>query len=153
MTKPTSIIETIARGFLVSPRGVLVCSPASRVNCYLPGGHIEFGETGATALARELCEELGVRITVHEFLGAGENAFEQKKGEIHHEINLYYRMTCATIARRATLTSLEQHINFAWLPVDAFEDANLLPISLHSLIPHWLRDGLPRYSTDGLPLK
>ena len=84
-------IETIARGVCVRDGKLLVCRAKGAKSCYLPGGHIEFGETGRQALVREMKEETGLAATTGDFLGVVENAFEQH-GKPHAEINLVYAM-------------------------------------------------------------
>ena len=84
-------IETIARGVCVKDGKVLLCLPKDRSYSYLPGGHIEFGETGREALVREMKEETGLDATAGELLGVVESSFVQK-GERHCEINLIYEM-------------------------------------------------------------
>ncbi len=49
------------------------------------GGHVEFGETAAIALAREIAEELGAAITGIALLGVLESLFEYG-GRPQHEI-------------------------------------------------------------------
>lgn len=55
----------------------------------LPGGGIEFGETAAEALKREIAEEIGIDINVGQKLGVYENIFTfgNQKG---HEIMILY---------------------------------------------------------------
>ncbi|HSO16245.1 MAG TPA: NUDIX domain-containing protein [Arthrobacter sp.] len=59
----------IAVGALVGPLGVLMCHRRPSLQRYpakwdFPGGHIEDGETAGEALARELLEEVNIRIVV-----------------------------------------------------------------------------------------
>ena len=82
-------IETVARGVCIHKGKVLLCRSKGGTTSYLPGGHIEFGETGREALVREVKEELGVGSTTGKFLGVVENTFMQK-GQKHAEINLVY---------------------------------------------------------------
>ena len=84
-------IETIARGVCVADGKILLCFPKDRSYAYLPGGHIEFGETGRVALVREMKEETGLDATAGDLLGVVESSFVQK-GEQHCEINLIYKM-------------------------------------------------------------
>ncbi|MBX7212824.1 MAG: NUDIX domain-containing protein [Thermoflexales bacterium] len=133
-------IEIIARGVLIGPRGVLLCRPSSGGYCYLPGGHIEFGETAHTALEREIMEELGMKAKADRFLGAIECAFSQRHGSgerRHHEINLVYALSSSLITRRANLTSAEPDIEFFWHSAHALAEVNLLPRQLRLLVPRW----------------
>jgi 8-oxo-dGTP pyrophosphatase MutT (NUDIX family) len=57
--------------------------------CRPIGGGIEFGETGATAVAREVREELSCEVTNLQLLGALENIFTYN-GSPGHEIVLIY---------------------------------------------------------------
>lgn len=130
-------IEVIARGVLIGPRGVLLCRSVGADYAYLPGGHIEFGESAAVALARELEEEMGAKVKVEGFLGAIESSFIQK-GSLHHEISLMFEMTSGAIARRAKPASIEPHIEFFWQPARELRAANVLPRALCDMIPKWL---------------
>ena len=116
-------IETIARGVAIVGDRLLVCRAKGAETCYLPGGHIEFGETGRTALVREILEELGVSSTTGKFLGVVENSFLQH-GKPHAEINLVYELKFESIPEAK---AKEDWIEFVWWPLSALDEANLLP--------------------------
>ena len=118
-------IETIARGVCLKDGKVLLCYPKDRSYSYLPGGHIEFGETGREALVREMKEETGLDASAGDLLGVVESSFVQK-GERHCEINLIYKMEIERGSGLPT-ASLEDWICFDWVDCDKLDSANLLP--------------------------
>ena len=123
-------IETIARGVCIRNGKVLLCLPKDRSYSYLPGGHIEFGETGREALVREMKEETGLDATAGDLLGVVESSFVQK-GEKHCEINLIYEMRIESKSEvevgQRTVQSLESWICFDWVECDKMGSVNLLP--------------------------
>ena len=125
-------IETIARGVCIIDGKVLLCLPKDRSYSYLPGGHIEFGETGREALVREMKEETGLDATAGDLLGVVESSFVQK-GEKHCEINLIYEMRVERVEgvekveRVEKVESQEDWICFDWVDCDKIDSANLLP--------------------------
>ena len=127
-------IETIARGVAVRDGKVLLCRAKGGQSTYLPGGHIEFGETGREALVREVKEELGTDSTAGEFLGVVENSFDQH-GKRHCEINLVYRLDLASDAAE----SQEDWIAFEWCDLAELPKANLLPGEMGDLLKALVR--------------
>ena len=125
-------IETIARGVCVDGGKILLCRAKGGKSTYLPGGHIEFGETGRRALVREVKEELGVDSATGAFLGALENSFLQN-GKPHAEINLIYELKLDDAAGATCLKSREEWIEFEWFGLNELDSANLLPESLRCL--------------------
>ena len=121
-------IETIARGVCIRNGRVLLCLPKDRSYSYLPGGHIEFGETGREALVREMKEETGLDATAGDLLGVVESSFVQK-GEKHCEINLIYEMKVEVEGkgRQWNVSSCEDWICFDWVECDKIDSVNLLP--------------------------
>ena len=121
-------IETIARGVCVVDGRILLCFPKDRSYAYLPGGHIEFGETGRVALVREMKEETGLDATAGDLLGVVESSFVQK-GERHCEINLVYKMEVKpkSEVEQRNVQSLESWICFDWVPFGKLGAVNLLP--------------------------
>ena len=122
------LVETIARGVAVRDGKVLVCRAKGGKSTYLPGGHIEFGETAAEALVREVREELGVESQAEKFLGVVENSFLQH-GRPHSEINLVYALELAPDAANDPV-ALEDWIEFEWREIAELESANLLPAEM-----------------------
>ena len=120
-------IEIIARGVCVQEGKILLCRAKGGATTYLPGGHVEFGETGRQALVREVKEEMGVDAETGAFLGVVENAFEQH-GKPHAEVNLVYELKVppATLAR-----ACEDWIEFEWRDLTHLDD--LLPTAFRRL--------------------
>lgn len=125
-------IETIARGVCVKDGKLLLCRAKGGKSTYLPGGHIEFGETGRAALVREVKEELGVGASAGAFLGALENSFVQN-GKPHAEINLVYELELADGTDAGKLESQEDWIEFEWRDLKELDSANLLPEGFRAL--------------------
>lgn len=125
-------IESIARGVCVRDGKLLLCRAKGGKSTYLPGGHIEFGETGRAALVREMKEELGVDSSTGVFLGALENSFLQN-GKPHAEINLIYELKLADGVEVESMKSQEDWIEFIWQDLNDLESANLLPEAFRDL--------------------
>ena len=123
-------IETIARGVCIRNGRVLLCLPKDKSYAYLPGGHIEFGETGRVALVREMKEETGLDTTAGELIGVVESSFMQK-GEKHCEINLIYEMSLVSgLSSSSPVSALEDWICFEWIDCDKIDSVNLLPAEM-----------------------
>lgn len=121
--------EVIARGLLIENGSVLVCRNIAKGYAYLPGGHIDPGETAAAALAREFTEECGLAVTVGDCLLVSELLADGP-----HEINLVFH-----VERRGddAVESSEDHIAFDWLDLGAVVDADLRPTSIRA----WIASG------------
>jgi len=122
-------IETIARGVCVKDGKVLLCRGKGAASTYLPGGHIEFGETGAEALVREMKEETGLDSTAGKFLGVVESSFLQH-GVKHCEINLIYELDLED----RDVAAQEDWIGFEWRAVGDLDAANLLPAEMKGYV-------------------
>jgi len=102
-------------------------------NVYLPGGHVEAGEGMKHALARELDEELGVKVEVGDFLGALEHSW--KVAGVHsHEINHCFVVTSPELVVSHAPKSREDHVEFFWLLPSEFEARNLQPAPLRRML-------------------
>lgn len=122
-------IETIVRGVAVVDGRILLCRAKGGSSSYLPGGHIEFGESAREALVREIREEMGVESETGRFLGVVENSFMQH-GKPHSEINLVFELKFADLP---AAEAKEDWIEFEWCELGKLGQANLLPADFNVL--------------------
>lgn len=122
-------IEFLARGLLVVNGRVLLCRNVDGGYRYLPGGHVEPGESAAAALAREFLEESGVEVRVGGLILASEHGFVQG-GRRRHEINLVFHVEHGEGSFLDYWPSLEPDIAFDWVALADLGSADLRPVSL-----------------------
>lgn len=119
MLPPPTAIEFLARAMIVVSGRMLVCRDRRHGHCYLPGGHVEPGESASEATERELQEEMGLSVEVGLPLLAWEARFTQR-GKPRHEFTLVFHVEPrAPLADAEAPASLESHLAFEFVaPVD-----------------------------------
>ncbi|MCX6096712.1 MAG: NUDIX domain-containing protein [Candidatus Bipolaricaulota bacterium] len=130
----TRAIEVLARGVQVQDDRILLCRSLTQGHLYLPGGHVESGESIREALEREIEEELGAEVEVGPFLGLLEYSFHDGK-EKHAELSVLF-----AIRGVGALRSREREIEFVWQRLSELNSLPLLPEPLVELLPRWLDD-------------
>ncbi len=132
-----SPLELIVRGVCIHEGMLLLCRNRKVGNVFLPGGHIEPGESAVDALQREIREELAVESTAGRFLGAAESRFVQKGVEVC-ELNLVFiaHIACGEVSTRPQ--SVETHIEFFWCPLAQVKESGMLPSSLAVRLQGWI---------------
>ncbi len=130
---PSRPIEIIARAVLRRGPRILVCRNIAGGYVYLPGGHVEFGEPAAAALARELTEECGLAVRVGGLALVTEGVFTTGK-KTHHEINLVFHVEHDA---SDPLRSREPDLSFEWVNLAALPDIDLRPMAIKT----WLAAG------------
>lgn len=126
-------IEIIARGVLLHGSRVLLCRNVKHGYLYLPGGHVEFGESAAAALAREFMEESGLRVTVGDLLMVDEGRFETGK-RAHHEINLTFHVELAGGPTPKVVRSREDNLELPWIELAAIVDLDVRPVAAKAFL-------------------
>jgi 8-oxo-dGTP diphosphatase len=123
-------IELIVRAVITRGSRLLLAQPTGRTWYFLPGGHVEPGESAAEALRRELEEELGVsEVQVGSVLAVAENRYADEQGE-HHELNLVHRVTIS----EAIGGSREAHLAFRWLELAELGTVEVRPSAMAELL-------------------
>jgi len=117
----------IVRGIIRDGENLLLCKQKDGEYTFLLGGHIDFGEAAKVALAREIKEEIGAYVSVGEFRGAIENAWDD-----HCEISLVFDVK-HDLSKDDTpqpASPEEEHLAFLWVHQDDLKQYNLLPTPL-----------------------
>lgn len=122
-------IEIIIRAIIINQGRILLCKNKGKNYYFFPGGHLEFGESIKTAIARELYEELGAKVKNCKFLDLVENIFVENKIK-HHEINLVYIVDLQKIKSQ----SRESHLEFVWMDKKQFNKAAIKPAVLKNML-------------------
>jgi 8-oxo-dGTP diphosphatase len=120
-------IETIARCVILREDAVLLCGAldgqGNAKYWYLPGGHVEPGETAREAVAREMVEEAGVEVEVGACALVSENHFTQVKAKSGTEVRRHeYTFVFLANTPATTIESREHDLRFAWFPLTTLAD-------------------------------
>ncbi|MGG0186620.1 NUDIX domain-containing protein [Bacillus rhizoplanae] len=103
----------IVRGVLIKD-GKLLVAHFKGHHSFLPGGHIELGESVENALIREWEEEIGADCSIEKFLGVIENQW--KDGDtLHYEINHVFKVSSDELKVEIPPKSRESHLDFYWI--------------------------------------
>ncbi len=135
-------IEICVRAIINSRGRILVCWHKEKKYHFLPGGHVEFGETAELALVRELKEELDIVVKNLIFIGVIENIYKEEREKHrehrwkHHEINLVFNVSVERVKDK----SLENHIDFVFLNKKDFARKKVFPITLKKAVIEWLKN-------------
>ncbi len=144
-------IELISRGILQIEGHFLLCVNRKGGYAYLPGGHVEFGESATEALEREFLEETGLRTRTGKLLAVSEASFKQKK-KARHEVNLVFHVELATRNRSSPLPvieSLENDIEFRWASQAELRRLDVRPSSAKAMLLKRSISGSPvRFDSD-----
>jgi 8-oxo-dGTP diphosphatase len=126
----------LCRGIIEVEGMVLLAHQIGAAHTFLPGGHIDLGESAETALIREIREETGKVAAISYFIGAVEAGWKEE-GMTHHEINLVFQAEMAGVDNKEPIKSLESHIEFLWADIQHLESHNLLPKAMIRCLLTW----------------
>lgn len=138
---PRSHIHVLARGLLVRGEEIILCRVKDAKWFFLPGGHVEDGESARNSLLRELKEEIGDGdYDISSFIGACENIFSLEENLFQHEINIVFKVNVPSTLKVGTK---EDHIEFVTIPKGTLKDYKILPAPLKEGLMTWLETNEP----------
>lgn len=130
-------IHLLVRALILKGNQILLTKGVGSKFTFLPGGHIEVGESAKKSLERELKEEMGIEVRVGKYLGALEHSFSLDDG-FQHEINHIFLVELVNNEQK--IKSKEEHLNFLWVNVDEINENNLEPAPLRKIIPKIIKN-------------
>ncbi len=128
--------EVIARALILKNNKILICKRKDRDYYFLPGGHVEFGETTKEAIIREIKEERDRTLKNVSFIGIVENNYEEESIK-RHEINIIFE---AEEEEKEKSMSAEDHLIFEFLDYNGFKEKNIKPEILKTKIIEYIND-------------
>jgi len=135
-------IHVLSRAIVLDEEHILLCKTLDLPKSFyfLPGGHIEHGESAEVALLRELREESGAEAMIKKFLGCLEYSFEPGHSSIchNHEYSFIFEAESPVLKIGKQIPKLENHIELLWLPLGKISEIDFRPEPLRTLIPGWL---------------
>ena len=137
---PQSRIHVIARAILLQDDKIVLCRVKGEEKFFLPGGHVENGETIKQALLRELEEEIGsYDYQLIAFAGVCEGIFSGEKDALQQEVNLLFEVHMSG----GQIISKEDHIEFISMDRAALEECEIMPTGIKEGMLEWLDHKMP----------
>jgi ADP-ribose pyrophosphatase YjhB (NUDIX family) len=109
----------------------------------LPGGHVEFGETLAECLSREIFEESGLNVEADKLVYVHENFYTLNRVTTH-EVGFYFLVDLNSEFprpdREGYVPSHESHIRMRLVGLDRFRGLAIQPAFLRERLPADAKD-------------
>jgi 8-oxo-dGTP pyrophosphatase MutT (NUDIX family) len=143
-SSPENSFKLRAAAFVRDADHLLICAVEDLDGWFLPGGKVQFGESSATALARELTEEFGVECAV----GQPALIAESVRGEgqtVHQEVCFYYEVAWpADVPRDIVHVNAAERHSFAWVRIEELTGMTFMP---REIVGHLIgHEAGPRYA-------
>jgi len=135
-------IHVTTRAAIIDLDQILLCKTTDLASnfYFMPGGHIEHGESAENALLRELVEETGSNGKIKRLLGMMEYSFEPGHSSIchNHEYSFYFEVNLDNLSYGDNLPKLEDNIDLVWVKIEELLNLDFRPEPIARLLPTWL---------------
>ena len=135
-------IHVLSRAVIFHDSKVLLCKTIDpNISIYfLPGGHIEHGESAEACCIRELKEETNANCKIKRFLGCLEYSFVPLHHNIchSHEYNIIFEVESEFLKSSEKIICPENHIELVWMPIHKLCEIDFRPEPLQTLLLSWL---------------
>ena len=135
-------IHVLSRAVVLEDSQLLVCKTQDLPKnfYFLPGGHVEHGESAEQGLLREMVEEAQAECRFKRFLGCLEYAFEPGHSSIchNHEYTFIFQLESDTLKPNLPLAQPLGHLKLMWLPLSSISDVDFRAEPLKKILPEWL---------------
>lgn len=118
--------EILARGVCVQDDKILLAYFKPKEYYFLPGGHVEHGESVLNALEREIMEEISITAKAQDVALIFEHTWQNKE-KLIHEINF---IITYTIPKDSKIISAIDHLDFRWVSIEDLKTIKFLPSEL-----------------------
>lgn len=112
----------IVRSIISNNKKILLCKNLEGNHYFLPGGHIEHGETAEEALDRELIEEISQKPLTKKYLTKVHNSYI-KDGKKFEELFFVYKVDL----KDHNILCTEKHIEYHWVEIESIDYINFKP--------------------------
>lgn len=131
-----------ARAIVIKDGHLLVESWDGGARTFLPGGRVEKEEDLATALKRELREEIGATdIQILNYVGSIESRWKEGD-QLNFSFGHFFLVAWESGTPQREIRSPEQGREFCWIKLSDLDSKGLVPPKLRTLIPRLAEEGL-----------
>jgi 8-oxo-dGTP diphosphatase len=137
---PAPEIRNLARAVILCGSELLLAYVPAKRFYFLPGGHVEPGESLCSALERELREEVTLPAAFLDngnYVGLFEHGWTDGARSVH-EFNHVWLFQLERTARQHTVESRESHLSFSWVPLRTLATVGFRPDPLAHTLVAWL---------------